>query len=150
MHDIHAEITNQIIEQLERLQDQSQFTLPWHHPHGEFPKNALTERSYRGSNCIILWVMTQARGRFSNRWSTYKQWQKLGGQVRKGERSVKITVPLIFKDHDEVDMTYHDLDIPPFLRRKKNGNAVSDIPKLVSQTIAHEQNPKKAGIDRST
>ena len=102
MHDIHAEITNQIIEQLERLQDQpkSQFTLPWHHPHGGFPKNALTERAYRGSNCIILWVMAQARGRLSNRWATYKQWQKLGGQVRKGERSIKITVPLIFKDHD--------------------------------------------------
>ena len=44
--------------------------------------------------------MAQARGRLSNRWATYKQWQKLGGQVSKGERSVRITVPLISKDHD--------------------------------------------------
>ena len=43
-------------------------------------------------------------------------------------------------------MTYHNLDIPPFLRRKKSENVVSNIPKPTSQTIAHEPNSKKQAL----
>lgn len=41
-------------------------------------------------NVIALWVAAQEQGYSSDRWATYKQWQELGAQVRKGERSSQV------------------------------------------------------------
>ena len=108
MQDIHAEIAAQIIEQLEQVQDEPHRALPWHRPFvvvigGGLPQNALTKREYRGSNCLSLWIIAFKRGYLSDRWATYKQWQALGGQVLRGSRAVKISVPMIFKDGDGDD-----------------------------------------------
>jgi antirestriction protein ArdC len=50
------------------------------------PKNALTEKAYRGSNILSLWIDADEK-RFEHQiWATFKQWQELGCQVRKGEK----------------------------------------------------------------
>ena len=65
-----------------------EFQMPWHRPGVAFtiPKNALTEKSYRGSNILSLWIDAEEKKFEHQTWATFKQWQELGAQVRKGER----------------------------------------------------------------
>ena len=65
---------------------------PWQNTGAGFPTNALTGRPYSGTNAFMLLI---AGG---GQWATYKQWQELGAQVRKGEKSTKILRPIIKKD----------------------------------------------------
>jgi antirestriction protein ArdC len=61
--------------------------VPWRKPwkHG-FPRNAVSNREYRGINILLLF------GAEDSRWLTFNQAKKLGGTVRKGERSRKIVL----------------------------------------------------------
>lgn len=52
------------------------------------PRNGKTGEAYRGINVLLLWAEAAERGCSSNAWLTYKQAEALGGQVRKGEKSV--------------------------------------------------------------
>src|SRR4051812_12642957 len=66
-------------------------TLPWRKPwtackNSGYPANAVTGRTYRGINPILLRLAEYD----SQWWATYRQWQGLGGQVRKGEHGTKI------------------------------------------------------------
>lgn len=86
----NEKITATIIEAL------SQGTVPWQKPwKSSKPCNAITGKSYRGINTILLGL---SGGKYSDhRWVTYKQAQELGGNVKKGEKSTWIvfysTVP---------------------------------------------------------
>ena len=51
------------------------------------PRNALTKNAYRGINIVSLWVAAEVYSYPHALWASYKQWQELGAQVRKGERS---------------------------------------------------------------
>lgn len=64
------------------------FRMPWHSPvmPASFPVNANTHASYRGINVLSLWVDALTKEYSSGYWASYKQWQLLGAQVRKGER----------------------------------------------------------------
>jgi antirestriction protein ArdC len=107
--DIYSRITETIVRQLEVG------TRPWHQPwsagHAAGPVNrplrptairtdggspwsakpcpgtASWGTPYRGINVIMLWIAAMERGYIAPLWMTYKQAQKLGGQVRKGETS---------------------------------------------------------------
>ena len=88
MQDIYQTITDKIITELEAG------TVPWVRPwSGEadpFPRNALSQRPYRGINTVVLGMEAHCRGYASNQWLTFKQAQQLGGHVRKGERASTI------------------------------------------------------------
>lgn len=74
-------ITNRIIERLE------EGTVPWHQPWStEMPKNLVSKREYRGINVFLLGSTSYA----NPYWLTYKQAKRLGGHVRKGERSTPV------------------------------------------------------------
>lgn len=60
---------------------------PWRLVAGTLHHSAETEKPYRGVNQLILMMAAMAEGYDSPRWGTYKAWQRLGAQVRKGERS---------------------------------------------------------------
>jgi hypothetical protein len=50
--------------------------MPWHRPGVSFaiPKNALTDKPYRGSNILSLWIDADEK-RFERQiWATFKQW----------------------------------------------------------------------------
>ena len=80
----HEQIAERLIEQLQ------QGTAPWQKPWapGErsMPHNPVSGTRYKGANA--LWLEMQGRG--DPRWLTYKQAQKIGAQVRKGEKSTPI------------------------------------------------------------
>ena len=48
-------------------------------------KNAKTGAEYRGENAEVLMRMELAAKYKHGTWATYKQWQELGFQVKKGE-----------------------------------------------------------------
>ena len=84
--DVYTRVTNKIIEGIEAGADA--WSMPWH-VSGQtgFPVNALTGQHYRGVNVLTLWVEAEMKGYTDHQWATYKQWQELGKQVAKGEKS---------------------------------------------------------------
>jgi len=87
---IYDTITNQIIAALERGTDT--FSLPWHRSTTPLsrPMNAATGKAYRGVNVLALWASAEAQDFGHGLWATYRQWQSLGAQVRKGEKALPI------------------------------------------------------------
>lgn len=50
------------------------------------PTNAVTSKRYTGGNALWFALVAIDRGYPSPQWATFKQWQSVGAQVRKGER----------------------------------------------------------------
>lgn len=75
---LYDTITARLLQQLE------QGTLPWRKTWTTgLPKSLITAREYRGVNILILGLSPYT----SRYWLTYRQAQRLGGQVRRGERA---------------------------------------------------------------
>lgn len=85
---IYEAITAKIVAAIEAGVEMAQ--RPWHAPELSAPMNAATSALYRGVNVLTLWIEALERGYASNQWASYKQWQSLGAQVRKGERGTLI------------------------------------------------------------
>jgi antirestriction protein ArdC len=85
--DVHEAITAKIVAAIEA--GAGEFQMPWHRPGISFtiPKNALTQKAYRGTNILSLWIDADEKKFEHQVWATFKQWQELGAQVRKGEKS---------------------------------------------------------------
>src|ERR1700758_4541666 len=81
--DVYAQITAALIDAIE--QGAGRYEMPWHSLSA--PVNALNHKPYRGINIVMLWAAAQKRAYSSNEWATYRQWEEIGAQVRKGERS---------------------------------------------------------------
>lgn len=83
MNQVYKIITDTIIKRLE------QGEIPWVQPWtGDEPQNLISRKPYRGINQFLLSIPTYQ----SPFWLTYKQAQRLGGSVKKGEKST----PVIF------------------------------------------------------
>lgn len=97
---IYQRITDQIVAAIDA--GAGDFTMPWHTDGTDItqPINAASGKPYRGINVIALWATAQACGYTGARWATYRQWQELGAQVRKGEKSAPVVFWKIF-DRDE-------------------------------------------------
>jgi antirestriction protein ArdC len=96
--DLHQSLTDQIVAAIERV-SADDFRLPWHRSGMSAiqPKNALTKNAYRGINIVALWIAAEVHGYAHALWASYKQWQELGAQVRKGERS---SLVVFYKEYD--------------------------------------------------
>jgi antirestriction protein ArdC len=81
---LYEAVTSQVVAQIEA--GAGQWRMPWHAiaEAGE-AVNALTGAAYRGGNHLVLGMVAVGNG-WSGHWGTYKQWQQLGAQVRRGER----------------------------------------------------------------
>jgi antirestriction protein ArdC len=88
--DIYRTITDSIIEAIKA--GAGTFTMPWHGGGVAIakPENALTRMEYHGVNVLMLWARAQGQGYQSGYWASYRQWQRLGAQVEKGERATPI------------------------------------------------------------
>lgn len=53
-------------------------------------KNAKTGTIYTGGNEETLLIVENEMGYKHNTWATYKQWQELGFQVKKGEKGTRL------------------------------------------------------------
>lgn len=102
---IYDTITRQIIAALEA--GTGEFSLPWHRSNAPLsrPINALTKKAYRGINVLALWASAEAQDFGHGLWATYRQWQSLGAQVRKGEKASPIVFYKVFdkQDADETE-----------------------------------------------
>ncbi|MEQ1613255.1 MAG: zincin-like metallopeptidase domain-containing protein [Hyphomicrobiaceae bacterium] len=106
--DVHEAITAKIVAAIEA--GAGTFEMPWHRPGVAFtiPKNASTEKAYRGSNILSLWIDADAKKFEHQVWATYKQYAELGAQVRKGEKG-----SLIVKYGEWVPKTECETTQPP-------------------------------------
>lgn len=79
---VYEIVTDKIIKQLESG------VAPWRKPwRTELPINLISQKAYRGLNVFLLG--TQGYG--SKYWLTYNQAAKLGGNVKRGEKSSVVT-----------------------------------------------------------
>ena len=99
--DIYERVTRQIIEAIEA--GCRAYRMPWHITDAEAfsPVNAVSKRPYRGVNVLSLWIAAERRGYASGLWATYKQWEELGAQVRRGEKSTLIVFWKVSEREDE-------------------------------------------------
>ena len=84
---IYQEVTDQIIKQLEAG------AMPWIKPwkaDSTADKNFISQKPYQGINRLILGLSSMVSGFDTPVWASFKQWQSLGVNVRKGEKGTKI------------------------------------------------------------
>ena len=86
--ELFAQITNRLIAQIEA--GAGKWEKPWTTLIGEggLAVNAKTKRAYQGFNQLVLMFTAMDAGYEVSEWATYKQWQELGGQVKKGEKGI--------------------------------------------------------------
>ncbi len=86
---IHEQITHQIIEAL-TSGSLPPWRQPWlsHHNAG-FPTNVVSKRRYSGVNPLLMQMAAQRHGLRSKFWATFKQWQSLGGMVKRRPADVR-------------------------------------------------------------
>lgn len=116
--DVFHTITEKIVAAIEA--GAGPCVMPWHGSivPPAFPQNAATGKPYRGVNVVALWAEAYVRRYVSGHWASYKQWQGLGGQVRKGERGAIIVFykPLEEEEEDGLDLEEKDQQ-PRFIAR---------------------------------
>jgi antirestriction protein ArdC len=81
--EIRQQITNQIIAALE-----SSKLPPWRKPwrsdaNAGHPCNVLSRNRYSGVNPLLLEIAAERHGLQSKWWGTFRQWEQLGGRVKK-------------------------------------------------------------------
>ncbi len=88
--DIYSRITDRIIAAIET--GAGDWRMPWHTDGSAQarPVNVASGKAYRGINTLALWVAGQAMAYRSATWGTYKQWQELGAQVKRGEKAAPV------------------------------------------------------------
>ncbi|SHL70923.1 Antirestriction protein ArdC [Nitrosospira sp. Nsp11] len=83
--DMYAQVTDEIIAMLESGKTSR---LTWTRSGDGLPRNHKTGTASQGVNVLLLWAAAATGGYSGDRWLTYKQATDMGGQVRKGEKSV--------------------------------------------------------------
>jgi antirestriction protein ArdC len=117
---VYQQVTARIIQELE--QGRVPWVQPWGNGNGAagLPANADTGKNYSGINILLLWGAVFERGFSLQSWLTYKQAQKLGGTVRKGEKSTSIVYADSFITKEErqtARVEQRDPERIPFLKR---------------------------------
>lgn len=83
--DIYSLVNDRILASLEKG------VVPWRRPwNGQLPTNYDSGREYRGINILTLGIAEMVRSYTSPYWITYRQAQKHGGHIKKGERATYI------------------------------------------------------------
>jgi antirestriction protein ArdC len=90
LRDLRQEVTDNLVQMLER--GVAPWQKPWDPAHGSFemPFNPTSERAYRGGNALHLMATGLQRGYQDPRWMTYRQAADQGWQVRRGEKGAQI------------------------------------------------------------
>ena len=87
MSTVYQEVTDSIIKQLENG------AMPWIKPwatDSTADKNFLSQAPYKGINRLMLGLSSMVNGFNCPVWASFKQWQSIGANVRKGEKGTKI------------------------------------------------------------
>lgn len=98
---LYEDVTRTIIQLLG--QQLETWDKPWIGLDGEgrMAYNALTGRTYRSTNQLILSLATSREGYPKNGWMTFRQIKSLGGHVTKGSRATRIHFwSFVYQDED--------------------------------------------------
>ena len=95
--DAYTRITSEIITAIES--GAGTWRMPWHHNGSPTtrPINLSSKKRYRGINVLALWIAADVAGYSDGLWGTYRQWQAVGAQLRKGERATAVILWKEFK-----------------------------------------------------
>jgi antirestriction protein ArdC len=118
--DVYTQVTNNIIAAIEA--GAGNWQMPWHRS-GEGlnrPTNIDTSNAYRGVNVVSLWAAGFAKGFSTGIWGTYRQWQKNGCQVRKGEKASLVVF-------------YKEIEIADDELENEDGNWQTDNKRLIAK-----------------
>jgi antirestriction protein ArdC len=81
-NELRAKITNTIVDAL-KTGSLPPWRMPWRaDPNAGFPTN-VSGRRYRGINPLLLQIASMRHGFQSKWWGTFRQWDMLGGKVKK-------------------------------------------------------------------
>ncbi len=110
--DVYQEVTNKILEFLDKG------TPPWRQPivgggGAGYPTSLATGKRYRGINVFMLALTAWFEGYSSSYWVTFHQAKKLGGSIKKGEKS---SLAVFWKWYDKEDKETGQIDRLPVLR----------------------------------
>ena len=84
-NDAYIQVNDRILAALE------QGNIPWQRPWtGQLPTNYDSGKQYRGVNILTLGIAEMVRGYSSQYWLTFRQAQKHGGHIKKGEKATYI------------------------------------------------------------
>ncbi|HYC99551.1 ArdC family protein [Brevundimonas sp.] len=87
--DLYRTVTDKIVAAIEA--GAGDFVMPWHVSAATGrPTNALTGHGYRGVNVVALWAEAVRAGYATSWWASYRQWERLGAQVRRGEHGTVV------------------------------------------------------------
>jgi len=101
--DIRQSVTDKIIALLERGTTKTGPRWTGSKASG-LPVNAKSGDAYHGINILLLWAEMAEKSYASSQWLTFKQAADLGGQVRKGEKSVMcVYYQTVMKKDDQPD-----------------------------------------------
>lgn len=140
---IYEEITNRIIEQLE------QGNIPWHKPWSGLASgayNSVSKKPYSLLNQMLL--------KHDGEYATYKQWNDLGGKVRKGEKSEIVVFWKILNVEEAKDGKVEKKSIPllkyinVFHVSQVDGIEPKEIKAVEHKPIEEAEKIKKDYIDR--
>ena len=89
--DLYLEVTEKIIEALEKSNGETRWQRPWSilAEHG-LPHNGITGRHYGGINVLLLAMEAEQRGLDDSRYMTFKQASEAGFKIRKGAKSIPV------------------------------------------------------------
>ena len=140
--DIYRTVTDSIIAAIKA--GAGTFVMPWHGGGVAIakPENALTHMEYHGVNVLMLWARSHNEGFPTGYWASYRQWQRLGAQVEKGEKAT----PIVF---------YKQIDQPsdgeePSTRLFARSSFVFNVAQVRGWIPPEDQHPKgKAEIAES-
>jgi antirestriction protein ArdC len=107
--DVYAEITNRIIEQLEK--GARPWIKPWTATHAAGPITRPLRhdgKPYAGVNVLMLWMEADRKGYAAPIWMTFRQAQELGGHVRKGEHGTQVVYANAITKTEHNDATGED------------------------------------------
>jgi antirestriction protein ArdC len=102
--DIYTQVTNRIVEELERG------VRPWFKPwNAEHAAGRITRplrhngTPYQGINILMLWASAEMAGFHCPYWLTFQQAKQLGGFVKKGEHGSPVVYASTFKKNETTD-----------------------------------------------
>jgi antirestriction protein ArdC len=101
--DIYTRVTDAIVKAIEA--GSGEYQMPWtvRQDKGFSPVSISTCKPYRGVNTLVLWAQAQSKGYASALWGTYKHWQGIGGQVRKGEKGSPVVYWGTWEEQSQTD-----------------------------------------------
>lgn len=91
--EIYERVFGNLADQLANAETLGDWRKPWREAaQSGYPQNPTTGRAYRGVNVLSLWARQREQGYELPLWAGYGQWQKAGGQVRRGERGTPVLI----------------------------------------------------------